>query len=516
MKLPSPNRRLRAAVPSFLGLLSILFVATTPSAAQGPPCRPCAGIEVENPLAAAQALESGLTVSPPERLYVLWSAELDGSADPSAWDAVRKAGGTPWVSVTFRAPAPVRENLDALERELEALADIARHSGELAHLRVGWQPVAGDVSADDLAYLAKRAAVAVTGGNAEARFLLGPLDPDLDVLRSLYHDEVAAYVDGLTFPSSAAEDRLDAALALVSELDPGKPVVLGGMPWPEDPELTLVESAAASQRGFSLAFFTFQGNAEDLAPLKLLAREFQGDMSADPSTVPSGAERAYTFVRGEDLSLRVIAEAPKDAVQMQLYFADPFVRSPRFVDLGSGESVSAFGQSRTQSGLLVPVEEPARVSLLTLDRVTAGDLEGVEEEVRVDDTRQMPVEEILRRLQASEDDQARRLLRYEAVNILHLRFPVVGTGGVEASFEGPFYFRQEGGFDWVWETFYFNGVEWKGKKLPEIPLIQPEKAAIFPLEINFDKTYQYRLRGTELVEGRDTWVIDFEPIASPP
>lgn len=504
-------------------LVALLFctafsAGTSPAAAQGPPCRPCAGIQVDDPTLAVRALETGARVESPQRLYVMWPGELDGSADPSAdaWNAVRAAGGTPWMSVTFRAPAPVRENLDALEAELEVLAEIARQSGELAHILVDWQPSAGDVTADDLAYVTKRAAVAVTGGNADARFLLGPLVPDPDFLRELYGFELAAYVDGLVFPASANDDDVDAARALVAELDPGKPAVLGGLPWPEAPSQTLTESAAAEQRGFAVAFFDFAGTSEDLAPMKLLAREFQGDMSADPATIPSGAERAFTYVRGEDLSLRVLAEAPEGKVQMQLYFDDPFLRSPRLVDLQTGESGSVFGQSRTQSGLLVPVEEPARVSLLTLERVTAGELEGVEEEVQVDDTRQMPVEEILRRLQASEDDQARRLDHYQAINILHLRFPVAGTGGVEASFEGPFFYREEEGFDWVWETFYFNGVEWKGKKLPEIPIIQPEKAAVFPLEINFDKQYEYRLRGTEVVDGRDAWVIDFEPLESPP
>lgn len=482
--------------------------------AQEPPCRPCAGIQVDDPQSAVDALQAGMTVEPPQRLYVSWPGELDGSADIGAFETVRRAGGTPWMSVIFRAPAPVRQNLNALEAELASLAKIARGSGELAHILIDWQPSAGEVTADDLAYVTKRAAVAVTGGNADARFLLGPLDADPDFLRALYGFELAAYVDGLTFAATSPDADLDAARAAVSELDPGKPVVLEQMPWPTARSMALMEAAAASERGFAVAFFDFSGSSEELAPLKMLAREFQGDMSADPATVPSGAERAFTFVRGEDLSLRVIAQAPAGG-GLELAFDDPFLRSPRVLDLDSGEERTVFGQRRTENGLVVPVDEPRPVTLLKLERVTAGELEGIEEVVRVDDTRQMPVEEILRRLQASEDDQARRLDHYRAVNILHLRFPVAGTGGVEASFEGPFFYRREGGFDWVWETFYFNGVEWRGEKLPEIPIIQPEKAAVFPLEITFDKTYEYRLRGTEQVEGRDTWVVDFEPVETP-
>ena len=59
--------------------------------------------------------------------------------------------------------------------------------------------------------------------------------------------------------------------------------------------------------------------------------------------------------------------------------------------------------------------------------------------------------------------------------------------------------------------FYINGVRWKGKEIPELPLIQPEKAAAMPLEILFTKEYRYALRGTDTVDGRDCWVVEFEP-----
>jgi hypothetical protein len=54
-------------------------------------------------------------------------------------------------------------------------------------------------------------------------------------------------------------------------------------------------------------------------------------------------------------------------------------------------------------------------------------------------------------------------------------------------------------------------VRWRRKKIPEIPLIQPEKASNLPLEINFTRDYRYRLRGADSVRGRDCWVVDFEP-----
>ncbi|MEM1250353.1 MAG: hypothetical protein AAGK22_28555, partial [Acidobacteriota bacterium] len=139
-------------------------------------------------------------------------------------------------------------------------------------------------------------------------------------------------------------------------------------------------------------------------------------------------------------------------------------------------------------------------------------VEGVEEDLTIEDARQMPVEEILRRLQAFEDAQARRLDHYSGINTMSMRF-LFGTGvqGIDVTFKGNIFQETDQPADWAWEELFINGVKWRGKRLPEIPLVQPEKAAALPLLISFTKEYRYRLRGTDTVEGRDVWVVDFEP-----
>jgi hypothetical protein len=132
--------------------------------------------------------------------------------------------------------------------------------------------------------------------------------------------------------------------------------------------------------------------------------------------------------------------------------------------------------------------------------------------VTVAGERPLPVAEILRRLQAFEDAQARRLDHYEATNTTHLRFQAgQGVRTIEVTFQGPFFFRQGEGFDWAWQTLFVNGVRWRGERLPEIPLIQPERAAAVPLTIHLTKEYRYELVGTEEIEGREAWVVAFEP-----
>jgi hypothetical protein len=126
----------------------------------------------------------------------------------------------------------------------------------------------------------------------------------------------------------------------------------------------------------------------------------------------------------------------------------------------------------------------------------------------------MPVEEILRRMQAVEAAQNRHVTHWQAVNATTLRFQAAsGVQAVEATFEGSVFFERDKPFDWAWERFFLNGVRWKGKSIPEIPLVQPERVAAMPLEILFTKEYRYSLRGAERIGDRDCWAVEFEPAA---
>ncbi|MEE8524895.1 MAG: hypothetical protein V3T72_13255, partial [Thermoanaerobaculia bacterium] len=316
------NHKIRQ--PVYLFLLFALITSHTASAA-GPPCRPCAGVRVDDPSSIAAALSSDPKIEGEARLYVAWPAELDGSADAAGFETVRELGGTPWMTVTFRTPRPVREHGDELAKELEDLARLARGSGERAHFQLQWEPSQGGFEITDFAFLLKRAAVAVTGARGDARVLAGPLPADAELLRALYGEEVAAYLDGVVF---APGDGLAESLAVLAELDPGKPAALDALDWPAEDAHTLSLAAEYTEVGVGVTFFALDRPDEaDLTPLKLLAREFQGDLSLDPTTKPQGSDRAWTFVRGEDLGLRVIAEATPGE-RLALLFEDPQLKSP--------------------------------------------------------------------------------------------------------------------------------------------------------------------------------------------
>jgi len=498
-----------------------LFLLPVPLAAQAPRCRPCAGVRVDDPSSLLRQLAAVPHLDEEARLYVAWDVALDGSAPLDDATAVAATGATPWLRLVFATPRPLTANLERLEGELEIAADLAAAAGEGAHFQVVWRPDAEWLDIDrvkDYAFLLKRATVAVSGAAPEARVISQPLPTDVELLRALYDEETAAYLDGIALRTSRP-DALFPVIDLLAELDPGKPVIIDALPFPALSSDAVAEAASFAVAGADLTFFDHDGGSvPDLAPLKLLAREFQGDLSYDPYSSPTGNVEAWSFVRGEDLGLRVIVKKSPESETASLHFSDAQLKSPARIDPVTGEPLDLFGALPGKRGLELEISNPDPVTFLRLQRLTASEREGIEgldQRLTVVSERQLPVEEILRRLQAFEDAQHRRLHTYRALNTMHLRFEFAAEG-LEVTFEGPIFFRQGEGYDWAWEKFLLSGIKWRSRKLPKLPLIQPERAASLPLEVEFTNQYRYRLRGTAIVEGRDCWVIDFRPLAAEP
>ncbi len=491
-------------------LVAVSFLTAGVAGAADLTGRISAGIVVDDPWAVVTGLASEPRLEDDDIFFVAWTVAPDGSGETTIIEAIRATGALPWLKVVLTTPAPLVDHLGALETELAGLAELARIAGDDLVIQAEWEPASGSATAKDRGYFIKRTAVAVTGAATKAAFTVGPLPLDPVELEALYAEEVAAYLDLVAL---APGEGIEAAIASLSILDPGKPVVLDAVPWPTAPSAPLAEIAASAATGVAVTLIEAPSAVVDnLVELKVAARELRGGLVHDPYTDPTGAGRAWAFVR-EDLGLRVVAERAAGERRLRLVFSDPLLRLPEIVDLATGEVRPATGVRRA-SDFVVVVDEAPDVVLIRLHRPSAAELEGFDEEIEVGGGRQMPVEEILRRLQAFKDDQDRRLSHYQAKRDFHLRYQGQ-QGSIEASYAGEFFFR-DGTFDWVWSEFYIGGVKWRSRKMPKVPLIQPEKAASLPIDIEFSKYYVFRLRGTEVVDGRDCWVLDFKPIEAAP
>ena len=483
--------------------------------AAGLPCFPCAGVIVDDPVGAAAALSAGWPIPDEARLDLVWTVVLDAPIDEVAVAAqaasVRAAGADPWLRLVFGVPSPLRDNGVRLAEELERAVAVARAVGSAeATFSVVRE---GTFDPAEYGFLLKRAAVAINGAAAHARIATTPLPSDPAVLRAFYGEDVSAYIDRIAMAPESDDASADLALATLSELDPGKPIVLEALPYPAAAASVWLAAAQAATKGFGTTLFRASPDVQgDLQPLKILAVDFAGDLAYDPSSNPSGGGSSFAFVRG-DLGLRVVAEAPEGASTWALRFTDPGIRKITRLDPRTGLETGVGGR-RIENGVEVKASGLGAALSLRLERASAaelGEVEGVQDRVEISGERTLPVEEILRRLQAFEDAQARRLKTLEATNSTSLRFGAGGGNSVDATFRGAYFQRTGEPADWAWQEFFLNGVKWRSKTLPEIPLVQPEKAAAMPLEILFTKEYRYTVRGTERLEDRDCWVVDFAP-----
>lgn len=500
-------------------LLFSLCLGTDPLSATRPPCRPCGGLLVADPYSVAAALTRQSRLTAESRLYVAWEVPLDRMPSPAAGHALAASGATPWAVLQFRSPAPLGDQLPLLEAEIQAASHLAASRIPRAHYEISWLPEGAPKDPREYAFLVKRASVALLGADPEARVLVGPIPADSNWLQAFYAEEVAAYFDGLILEGGG--DGNAEAIASIQGLDPGRPIV-GIRPIPAaEAGLLPAEAARESARGFALSLFDARGRQPEelenlLAPLGILAAEFAGDLALDSGLTVAGPVESWAFVRGEDLSLRLVALTPPDVDELTLELRDPSLRAAERV-LADGSSIRLGGVRRTSRGLEVRVANPRPVEILRIDRMPIEEESGVAEKLTVAADRQPTVEEILRRLQAAEDRQRQRLRHYEARNATTLRFQAAqGVQAIEATFEGAIYVRQGEPYDWAWQNFFVNGVRWRGEKIPELPLIQPEKAATLPLEIALTRDYRYRLEGEEVARGRRCWVVGFDPAGDGP
>jgi hypothetical protein len=135
------------------------------------------------------------------------------------------------------------------------------------------------------------------------------------------------------------------------------------------------------------------------------------------------------------------------------------------------------------------------------------------EKIEVTRRIEMPVEEIIARHQVFDRRERAKLRHYSASGRIDMHFRIAEfRSSIDITTENQFYFSKDAGMEWEQREVYVNGVRWRSPRLPEVPLVQPEKVVNVPLDLSFDKRYEYRLLGRDTAEGRECYRIAFRPI----
>lgn len=249
----------------------------------------------------------------------------------------------------------------------------------------------------------------------------------------------------------------------------------------------------------------------------LLSGDFGRDARSAQATTASGARLAVTrVVLGTDLggvvlipSIATDGAAVREPVSLVL--DGPSYASAEILELATGRT-KRFEIPRTKEAPTLSLSTANGSLALRLTAREKAPEETTKARVGVTATRGLTVEEILARHQTWRAARDARWTRFVARNKTSMRFRFADLNNtLDLTLAGPFFYTLGGGYDWVWSEAYFNGVRWKGKKIPELPLLQPEKVSELPLALTFNDAYVYRLRGEETVNGIPCYALDFEP-----
>jgi hypothetical protein len=358
------------------------------------------------------------------------------------------------------------------------------------------------------AYAVKRLSVSAQGLDVARRIVL----PRTEDLSALFENGAQPYFDALI----AGASDVESSLAWLAERDPSKKVFAIV---PVTSPNALFDLGKALAAGATRAYAT--GTA-DAAALAQFNRTMTGDWAYDSTArVPvldakgNAAEMpVLSFVRGEDLRTLLIARGDAGAPSILSLSSDRFT-SPRRVDATGERAITDVGRRGSQ--LLVGSPAAKSPYAIVVDYAEKPDRNVTKETVNVATARGITVEEIIRNHQAYDAFQESIEPKYIAKNTTKLRFDIGGGAeGLEASIAGDYFSDPAGKSDWVWKDFFINGVKWKYGRIPELPLIQPEKVTQLPLDIHFSNDYRYELVRETEVAGYKTYEVRFEPPPNAP
>lgn len=386
----------------------------------------------------------------------------------------------------------------AVEQQTKSIVEWARLHGPFDALGVSL-----DSSDPALAaYAIKRIAVTAQGLDVAKRIVV-----DRGALPSLFDNGAQPYFDAVIVD---ANDVASTA-AWLAERDPSKKIY--AVVSAQSPN-AMFDLAQALSNGATRAFAATPVDAASLASFN---RSFVGDWAYDSTaktaTLDAKGNAAempvLTWVRGEDLRTILIPRGDAASASIVSLPAEQFT-APRRIDAAGEKNITDTGKKNGR--LLVGVQPAKQPYALVVDRAEKIDANVTKETIDVATQRGITVDEIIRNHQAYKAYQESIAPRYIARNETKLRFDIgARADAVEATIAGDYFSDPSGASDWVWQDFYVNGVKWKYGRIPELPLIQPEKVSQLPLDIHLTNEYRYELvRETEL-NGYRTYEVRFEP-----
>jgi hypothetical protein len=380
----------------------------------------------------------------------------------------------------------------------------------------GW---GGAPSARDYAFVFKSTAVTIRSVAPAARVALGSIRPEsAGFLRDLLEHEAGPYADAVAIdgsPAAVPDADLESIRSALVSRDAARPIWFAAVPAGAP-----VLEAFASGAGRGAGLVLFQGGPGAAPAVRSLHRWFGAAAAPMPGPPPafrrpSGEAEpveAHQFLDADAFRVLVVYRSPAPEATAEVVLDTADVREPRLVDLETGAErpLEVFIPDRRSGTTRIDVPIGG-TRLLVYERVAADALRAGREALSVEGTGEPTVEEILARHQEFRAAQEARLQAYLADAQMDLHFQIGAGRSLDVTFRNRFLYQRGRGAEWEQQEMLVNGVRWKGKRIPRLPFVEPDKVVILPLDIHLDRRYRYRLVGADEADGHACWKIDFEP-----
>jgi len=348
-------------------------------------------------------------------------------------------------------------------------------------------------------YAVKRLASTFRSASAEGRVALDspqPLDADA-------REELAPYIDADVMHSGSKppEDTSQRLWALTSASSSVPAINAALAALTEFPSVEMV-AVMAPEAPLS---------ETDLAALGRLQAYFRGEVSPDPTATKRTSKdgTSVPVLRYFDAKaftpILLLPQDPAGESRIELT-GGPFL-SASVENLASGvkrdfelKGASALTLDLSRAPLAVVLHPAARSGSDTRAAVEVGAERG------------LTAEEIIARERAWDAGQREKLHSYISEMNTSLRFRIAElASSLDLTIVGSFFWQRGQAPDWEWREFFLNGVKWKGRTIPKLPILQPDKVTTVPLDIRLTEEYLFELGGETEIDGRPVYRVHFRP-----
>jgi hypothetical protein len=379
-----------------------------------------------------------------------------------------------------------------IDGAVESLAKLQSAAGLVMTL-----PVSTD--AERFAYAAKRLTSIFRSGSPDGQIAMDTAQ----ALDAAAAEELAPYVDALIVrPGTAVPAEATQRIwVLAAATDARTPTSVALSAFVEFPQAVLVGVLAGDK----------PLEAAQLETLSRLQVYLTADASRDPTATPVTRKDGTTvqalrvFDAKTFTPVILIPDSPGEPVSIGLE-GGPFSKAA-VENLASGARRD-FELKGSKTITLDISKAPLAVALTPMERA-GGDTKAA---VEVGATRGLTADEIIARERAWDAGQREKTRTYTAAMDTSLRFRVAQlSGSLDLTIRGPYFYQQGKPSDWAWQEFFLNGVKWKGRTIPKLPILQPDKVTTLPLDIRLTEEYSYELAGETTIDDRPAYRVDFRP-----